>query len=161
LLYGLKNPPAESTVETKLLPQFASSDAGGFALLAFRFIEHIEATKGTLRDYYGGGRTIDRGGRQNHDEMFFGGAKTRFVTEAFDHFESYHAGRATSTGGGEFHNFVHLAYEYATDHPDVEEAALSHRLRELIAPLRKFRTAGIKRGLLEAKRSEAKGNATG
>ncbi len=148
-------------LDPKLMPPFGASEAGGFARLADQFAAHIEITMATLRGYYGGHKVVDRGGRQNHDERFLGSAKTRFVREAFDLFESYHPQRATSTEGAPFHTFVHRVYEYATNEPDEDRAALSHLLRHHITTLGKYQSSENERWNIEEQLTEIPANSIG
>lgn len=137
----LEDPFRVSGLDAGLLPPIADPRAGDFADLADEFAVHVGETMTRLQAFYGDNDVADRGGRQNHDERFAGTAKTRFVREAFDLFDSYHPGSAKSTEGGPFHTFVHKVYEYATGKYDENRVALSHLLRSLITPLKQYRAA--------------------
>jgi hypothetical protein len=128
-------------LDPELLPQVFSDDRGSFGWKADEMADVVAATALRLQAIYGGGKIADQGGRQAHDERFLGGAKSRFVKDAFDIFESYHPGSATSSEGSDFHTFIHLVYEFATGEHDEDEAALSHLLRSLITPLKEHRAA--------------------
>ena len=112
----------------------------------------------SFRAYYGGNEIVDQGGRQNHEERFLGSAKIRFICEAFELFDSYHPGSATSTEGAPFHTFVHRVYEYATSESDEDRAALSYLLRELITPLGKYQACENESWLIEGQLSEVRPN---
>ncbi|MBR0704575.1 hypothetical protein JQ599_32050 [Bradyrhizobium diazoefficiens] len=116
----------------ELLPP-AREPRGGFAESAAQIARKIDGVLLTL--------PTDRGGRQNHDEHFLGTAKTRFVREAFDLFDSYHPRSATSTEGAPFHTFAHRVYEYATGEHDEDCAAISHKIRSLITALHQYKRA--------------------
>jgi len=145
-------------LETKFLPPFGVSEAGSFEKLADQFAEHIENAMASFRAYYGGNEIVDQGGRQNHEERFLGSAKIRFICEAFELFDSYHPGSATSTEGAPFHTFVHRVYEYATSESDEDRAALSYLLRELITPLGKYQACENESWLIEGQLSEVRPN---
>ncbi|MGX9427922.1 MULTISPECIES: hypothetical protein [Bradyrhizobium] len=124
---------SEPRFDLELLPPVAGLGRGGFAEGAAQIASRIHSVLLTLPD--------DRGGRQNHDEHFLGTAKTRFVREAFDLFDSYHPRTASSTEGAPFHTFVHRVYEHATGEHDEDSAALSHKIRSLITALHQYQMA--------------------
>lgn len=125
--------PSEPQLAPELLPPVGEVDRGGLAESAAQIARKIDSVLLTL--------PTDRGGRQNHDEHFLGTAKTRFVREAFDLFDSYHPRSASSTEGAPFHTFTHRVYEYATGEHDEDCAAISHKIRSLITALHQYNRA--------------------
>lgn len=125
--------PSGPQLDPELLPPVGEVGRGGFAERAAQLARKIDSVLLTM--------PTDRGGRQNHDENFLGTAKTRFVREAFDLFDSYHPRSARSTEGAPFHTFTHRVYEYATGEHDEDRAAISHKIRSLITALHQYKRA--------------------
>ncbi|MDA9496055.1 hypothetical protein XI05_00480 [Bradyrhizobium sp. CCBAU 11357] len=123
-------------VEAKWLPPLDCSGPGEFVELSSRIARQIEATIDDLRIRFGGHDTADRGGRSRYEERFFGPVKGRFVKEAFELFEAYHPGRATSHAESDFCEFVHHVYAYATNVTKEDSVAIAYKLREIVGRLR-------------------------
>lgn len=139
----LEDPYRISGLDPQLFPPLADADAGGFAGLAAKFAAHIQKRIISLPH--------DRGGRQNYAELLLGTAKTRFVEKAFEIFESYHPGTATSSEGSNFWKFVHLVYEHATGEHEEDRIAISHKIRSLITPLHQRRAVEKKLSAIDKK----------
>ncbi|WP_370129107.1 hypothetical protein [Bradyrhizobium yuanmingense] len=125
--------PSGPQLAPELLPPLRGAGRGEFAERAAQMARKIDSVLLTM--------PADRGGRQNHDEHFLGTAKTRFVREAFDLFDSYHPRSASSTEGAPFHTFTHRVYEYATGEHDEDRVAVSHKIRSLITALHQYKRA--------------------
>jgi hypothetical protein len=135
-------------LDPKLLPQWASDDCVELVDICDVIAETIASAIRRQREYFG---DPDRVGRQGHYERFLGSAKTRFVSDAFNVFENYRPGCATSSEGSEFFRFVHLVYQYATKQSHEEKVSLSHLLRSLITPLRESRAADLEYWSIETR----------
>nr|AWL93064.1 hypothetical protein CIT37_13270 [Bradyrhizobium ottawaense] len=94
-----------------------------------------------LQKVFGDGQIADRGGAQNYEDRFLGPVKNRFIREAFDVFDAYHPGSASSSDGSPFFCFVHKVFEFATGEHDEDKMALGYKLRELISALHGFSRA--------------------
>ncbi|MFZ2159513.1 MAG: hypothetical protein WAV72_25795 [Bradyrhizobium sp.] len=126
-------------VKPHWLPPYGSIEPGEFVKLSLEIADQIDDVITKLRAMYGGKQAIDQGGKHSHEERFLGTAKTRFVQEAFEIFDSYHPRTATSADGSPFHTFVHRVYEFATGDYDEDSVTLSYKLRELITALHQFK----------------------
>ncbi|MEY9432527.1 hypothetical protein ABH975_007842 [Bradyrhizobium ottawaense] len=124
-------------IEAKWLPPPDCSGQGDFVELSSRIARQIDATIDDLRIRFGGHDTADRGGRNRYEERFLGSVKGRFVKEAFELFEAYHPGRATSHAESKFCEFVHHVYGYATKVTKEDSIAITYKLREIVGSLRK------------------------
>jgi hypothetical protein len=135
----LSDLPQEHRFDASWMPEPASSNAGDFARLAQKFADFIDEPIATIRALMGGGEVIDQGGRQNHAERYVGNPKAHLVREAFDVFDNFHPGIATSAEGADFHTFVHRVYELATAEHDEDKAVITYLIKTLIKPLRELK----------------------
>lgn len=126
-------------IEAKWLPPLDCSGPGEFVELSSRIARQIDATIDDLRIRFGGRDVADRGGRNTYEARFLGSVKGRFVQEAFELFEAYHPGKATSHAESDFCAFVHHVYGYATNITKEDSVSISYKLRELITPLRSLK----------------------
>jgi hypothetical protein len=147
-----------SSLEPRWLPPYGSTEPGEFVELAVNLANQLDEVITNLRAWYGGNQAIDQGGRHSHEERFLGTAKTRFVRDAFEIFDTYHPRTASSPDGSPFHTFVHKVYEFATGDHDEDKAAISYKLRELITPLHQHKEANRGYWAIEEKLSSVAPN---
>ncbi|WOH74024.1 hypothetical protein RX330_02555 [Bradyrhizobium sp. NDS-1] len=128
-------------VEPRWLPSYEDGNAGEFVGLASRIADQMDEVVGKLQKVFGDGQIADRGGAQNYEDRFLGPVKNRFIREAFDVFDAYHPGSASSSDGSPFFCFVHKVFEFATGEHDEDKMALGYKLRELISALHGYSRA--------------------
>lgn len=133
--FHLATQSESAQIDAKWLPPIDCSGPGDFVELSSQIAQQIEKTLDGIRIRAGGHDIADRGGRHSYEERFLGPVKGRFVQEAFEVFDAYHPGSATSHDGSDFFKFVHHVYEYATNIHEEDSISIAYKLRELITPL--------------------------
>ena len=139
-LRGLSERSSDA-VALRWLPSYDDENAGEFVELSSRIAVQMDEVVGTLQKGFGDGQIADRGGAQNYEDRFLGPVKNRFIREAFEVFDAYHPGSASSSDGSPFFCFVHKVFEFATNEHDEDKMALGYKLRELISALHGYNRA--------------------
>lgn len=125
--------PVGPQLRPGVLPPIVEDGRGEFAETAATIASKVQSVLLNLPP--------DLGGRRKHDEHLLGSAKLRFIREAFELFDAYHPGQATSSDGTPFLIFVHKVYEYATRVHDENRAGLEGKFRSHIKSLHAYKKA--------------------